>query len=103
MVAEINFDQSGIARDAGICWLHIDNPDKDGGDVLGSFQGYADGDGPSDGTETWWTWENPDEPLENVTFSPSIILHFGDTQMFHAFVRDGELDHCTDCKCGCRE
>ena len=99
MTAQINFEQSSVDRDAGICWLHIDNPDKDGGDFLGSFQGYADG-GPSD--ETWWTWENPDDPLEDVTFSPSIILHFGDTQMFHVFVRGGELDHCGDCNCGCQ-
>ena len=100
MTATINFDHSSADREAGICWLHIDNPDKPGGDFLGAFQGYSDEGSPD---ETWWTWENPDEPLESVTFSPSIILHFGDTQMFHVFVRDGELDHCGDCECGCLE
>ena len=99
MVAKINFEKSSTDPAEGICSLRIDNPDKDGGDSLGSFRGYADG-GPSD--EVWWTWENPNEPLEDVTFSPSIILHFGDTQAFHVFVRDGELDHCGDCQCGCQ-
>jgi len=51
--------------------------------------------------EPYWTWENPDDPLEDITLSPSLILEWDEPNTFHIFVRGGEIEHCSDCQCGC--
>lgn len=103
MTVQIDWADSTADADEGVCWLTLTNPEKPGGDHLGSFAGYADNSVVPDDSGVWWTWANPSEPLENVTFSPSLIHHVGDKQMFHIFIRGGEIEHCGDCECGCRE
>jgi hypothetical protein len=114
MVVQINFDRSETdfertdyngkpMKDRGRCRLVLENPSKPGGSNLGTFIGYELGAVVEDprAEHPWWTWENPNEPLERVAFSPSIISHVGDRQMFHIFVKNGKIEHCSDCQCGC--
>lgn len=105
MVVQINFERSEADHDRGQCRLVLENPEKGGGDTLGTYRGYAGGARVNDpgSVGTWWMWENPQEPLKDVTFSPSLITYIGDRQMFHIFIRDGKVEHCGDCECGCRE
>lgn len=39
-----------------------------------------------------WKWQNPDEPLEQMTLEPSIGLRGDDGIRFHCYVRNGEIE-----------
>jgi len=98
MTVEINFENSNIRGDGKIVELNLEDTDKDNN--YASWMGYAESyEGPK--IDTHWTWENPDEPLENVTLSPSLILKQDDPNTFHIFIKNGEIEHCGDCQCGC--
>jgi len=66
--------------------------------IAGSFLFVSDEcdhhDFPADNPTTW-RWENPDEPTEDITLSPSIGV--GRDQSggwdWHCYVRDGEVDN----------
>lgn len=99
MTVEIDFDATGINDDRTGGWLDLHNPDEDV--TYGSFPIHEDGD-ESDHVagRPIWKWENPDDPVEDMTLHPSIKLDWEENG-FHIFVRDGEIDHCGDCGCGC--
>lgn len=39
-----------------------------------------------------WKWENADEPLDNMTLSPSIGKSNDGEMVFHCYVRDGKIE-----------
>jgi len=70
------------------------NLEADDGEPYGSFPFHVDGeDGESvQGFDNVWTWENPTEAAEkHITLSPSIVLRQDGEEVFHIFVRDGEV------------
>lgn len=101
MTVEIDWERSEIVKPGEECSITTVNPDNLGGDTPYTIHAFAKGSEPQDSMSTWWTWENPGEPLRDVTLSPSIILHFGDSQQFHIYLRGGEIEHLGDCQCGC--
>lgn len=99
MTVEIDFERSTINDGDGVGgWLVLHDPDKD--EDYASWPFYA-ADYDGDRVDMHWTWENPDAPLEDITLSPSLVLEQDDPNTFHIFVRDGEIEHCGDCQCGC--
>lgn len=49
-----------------------------------------------------WEWKNPGQPIEDITLSPSLLLEWDEPNTFHIHIRDGEVQHCADCQCGCQ-
>lgn len=39
-----------------------------------------------------WKWQNPEEPLFNLTLAPSLGISGNDGISFHCYIRDGEID-----------
>lgn len=103
MTVQIDFDSDGTALDSGekSGFLILTNIEK--GENYGSWpfhvtpeEHYIHGvDSPV------WKWQNPGEPLENITLSPSLKLEWDEPNTFHIFIRNGEVEHCSDCQCGC--
>lgn len=98
MTVYIAFEQSRLLEGEHVTLVLRDD---ETGESHGSFRAYAPGarvPGPDD-EETWWDWGNPNAKLEDVTFSPSLRL----PGEFHIYVRNGEIEHCGDCPCGCSQ
>lgn len=62
---------------------------------------HVDGEDSNMPGENVWTWKNPDEPRRNITLSPSLLYDGGIGPYFHLYIRDGEIEHLSDCECGC--
>jgi len=62
---------------------------------------HVDGEDSNMPGENVWKWENPNEDKSNLTLSPSLKYEGGIGPHFHIFIRDGEIEHCGDCECGC--
>jgi len=41
-----------------------------------------------------WTWNSN---LDLPTFSPSVLVRYGDDRRCHSFVRDGQIQYLGDC------
>ena len=39
-----------------------------------------------------WKWQNPNDPIENATLSPSIGMRGDDGIDFHCYIRNGRID-----------
>lgn len=104
MTVEIDFEHPGTGLDEGgeSGFLMLHNPEKDETYASWPFhvipsEHYIHGpDAPV------WKWENPDDPIADITLSPSLLLEWDDPNTFHIFIRDGEVEHCGDCQCGCQ-
>lgn len=100
MAVQIDFDSPGteINDDGKSGYLILHDPEKD--ESYASWPFYArDYEGPR--ISTHWTWENPDDALSEITLSPSLMLQWDEPNTFHVFIRGGEVEHCSDCQCGC--
>ncbi|MWG36573.1 hypothetical protein [Halomarina oriensis] len=101
MTVQIDFEASNTTGEYGN--LRLRNPERDCD--YASWPFVADGQEAdrrtADGNTTWH-WTNPDEPLGDITLAPSLKLDW-DEDGFHIFVRDGEIEHCSDCACGCHQ
>lgn len=104
MVVEIDYDHdgTGVDDDGEGGFLILKDPDK--GMTYASWPFHVT---PSqhyihDSDVHVWKWENPDEPIEDITLAPSLKLEWDDPNTFHIFIWDGEVEHCGDCQCGCQ-
>lgn len=98
MVVEIKLDNTRLVGEGDRGFLNLQDEDKD--EDYASWPFYSKHYEGSK-MEPHWTWENPDEDLENITLSPSLILEWDDPNTFHIFIKNGEVEHCSDCQCGC--
>lgn len=100
MTLEIDFDHPGtciINEKRGSLILKEPETNSD----YASWEFHVDGDDADLPYPNVWTWENPDDPIEDVTLSPSLQYRGGIGPDFHVFIKDGEIKHCRDCQCGC--
>jgi len=100
MTVQINWEHSRITNEEERVELILENPEKD--ESYASWMAYSD-KWEGNKIDTFWTWENPEEPIEDVTLSPSLKLNWDDPNTFHIFVKNGEIEHCGDCQCGCKD
>ncbi len=97
MTVKIDWVKSHADGDRGALILYNDETDTH----YGSWPFKTNPDFA--GEKHIWKWETPDAPLEEITLSPSLRLDNEVLGPFHIFVRDGEIEHCGDCKCGCEQ
>lgn len=104
MTVQIDWEHPGTGLDDGeeSGFLMLHNPEDDVDYASWPFhvtpsQHYMHGDGHV------WEWRNPEDDIENITLSPSLLLTWDDPNTFHIFVRNGEIQHCGDCQCGCEK
>ena len=99
MTVQIN---GGRIRDdgtGGVLYLgHSDGSD------YASWPFHINGEDSNMPGENVWDWENPNEAdgPHDVTLSPSLKYEGGIGPNFHIFIRNGEIEHCGDCRCGCQ-
>lgn len=76
---------------------------EDGSDYA-SWPFHVNGEGGNMPGPNVWVWENPEEATRphEVTLSPSLKYEGGIGPNFHIFIKNGEIEHCGDCKCGCK-
>lgn len=103
MSVQINYDApgTGIGDGGRSGFLILDNPDREISYASWPFHVNPDEHYLADETHVW-EWENPDDPIEDITLSPSLKLEWDEPNTFHIFIRDGEVEHCGDCQCGCQ-
>lgn len=100
MTLQIDLSQSCIHGSGDHGHLVFVEPETDSD--YASWPFHVDGEAGGLAYENVWTWDNPDDALEDVTLSPSLKYEGGIGPSFHVFVRDGEIEHCSDCECGCQ-
>ena len=102
MTLQIAFDAPGtsLTDDERGGTLILREPDSGSDYATWSF--HVDGEDSNMPGPHVWEWENPDEPIEDVTLSPSLRYQGGIGPDFHVFIKNGEVEHCGDCQCGCR-
>lgn len=105
MTVQIDWARSRIPADGGEGSLFLVNSAT--GDDYHHWPFYDDPERADEfsatGDTNAWHWENPDDDPQDITLSPSLKYDGGIGPNFHIFVRDGEIEHCGDCKCGCNE
>jgi len=103
MTVQIDWEGSYVDEDDGRACVVLENPER--GMKYGAFMAFADHEDVEEFNEEWepvaWDWKNPGCDLRDVTFSPSIIVNW-DEQQFHIFIKEGEIEHCQNCNCGCK-
>lgn len=101
MTVEINWARSWINREDGHGTLYLENDDAD----YAAWKFYEDSERVqefnSTGDTVSWQWENPGCDVQDITLSPSLKYEGGIGPNFHIFIRNGEIQHCGDCQCGC--
>lgn len=104
MTVQIDFDSPGTEVDDGgeSGFLILRNPERDEHYASWPFHVNPDAHHLSEATNVW-KWENPSDPIEDITLSPSLRLDNDSLGSFHIYIRDGEIEHCGDCQCGCSE
>lgn len=103
MTVQIDFDHPGTSIDNGgeSGFLMLHNPES--GDDYASWPFHTHPNEHYMSDTNVWKWENPNEKLENITLSPSLVLEWGEPNTFHIYIKDGEVIHLNDCQCGCSE
>lgn len=68
-----------------------------------AFADESNADPPETANATW-QWENPSDPPEEATLSPSVEIPAGGSDSektyVHGWVRNGEFEHAANCRCG---
>ena len=104
MTVEIDFGHPGTGLDDGerSGFLILRNPEREENYASWPFHITPPEHYMNDGGHVW-KWENPGDPIEEITLSPSLLLEWDEPNTFHIYVRGGEIEHCGDCQCGCKE
>lgn len=101
MPVQIDFEATTLNADGTGGFLRLTNPERDEDYASWPFHVRPD-DHPLAGETNVWEWDNPDDPLDSISLSPSLKLTWDEPNTFHVFVDAGEIEHCGDCQCGCQ-